>query len=430
MRREIDETVHRTPGSPRVGVVERELAPEATHGVPVLTGTGAIRARQVRDALNTGNFDAVTYAAGRGKRDKFSGLLSEEDQEYFVQMWQNASEAERTAFTRQMSIFFDDEHAGAGGAGLRKMSAIVDKMREAGATLAQFSDYSKSAGVRVSGGRRRATPESVPAREEAPYEITEADRERSRAAMRSMDRRMQEYFAQGEGAPAEAVAGAPAPVPTVVEVDWADGRVSGVPEERRVSYEKFIERAVAAGMRIADPMALIAQLERVAGGDATVVNMPANQNAAARRRDAQKFNDLFASLGMQLRVRETWTGERYALSLIGARPAPVEEAPAVAEEAPAAPVAAQARAAYTYEDFRLRMDRLAALVPQGYEMSDPAIFDIPVNGEEALAVYREVRDHFAELDAILSDPALEAGRRAALTNLRTWVNDALTLAGA
>jgi len=158
------------------------------------------------------------------------------------------------------------------------------------------------------------------------------------------------------------------------------------------------------------------------------VSLPANQNAAARRRDVQRLNDMFASLGMPLSVRETWAGDRYALSLVGTRAAPVEEAPAVAGEAPAAPVAAQARAVYAYDDFKLRMDRLAELVPMDYAMNDPGIFDIPVIGEEVLAIYREVRDHFADLDAMLADPALDAERRRALAGLRNAVNDALTIA--
>jgi len=425
----------------RVGAAARmpqEMpGPEASRRmeIPVLTGTGAIRARQVRDALNTGNFDAVTYAAGRGKRGKFSDILSEESQAYFRRIWSSATAEQRAEFMRQMSIFFDDEHAGAGGAGLKKMAAIIDKMRNHGVTLAEFSDYSKKAGVRVSGARRRATRESIPTPVEeapagaAPYEITEAERASSRRAVHEMDRRMQEYFAENaaraEAAPAAPAPSAPTAAPSVTAVDWADERVSGVPEGRRVPYEEFIKNAAAAGMRITDPMALIAQLERVASGRAAVVNMPANQNADARRRDVQKLNGMLASVGLSLRVRETWAGDRYVLSIIGARPI-AGEAPAQAAEAP---VAAESRVAYSYEDFRLRMDRINLLVPQGYDLRDPAIFHIPESGGEVLAIYKEVRDHFADLDAILADASLDPGRRRALTNLRDWVNDALTLAG-
>jgi hypothetical protein len=311
--------------------------------VPVLTGSGAIRARQVRDALNTDNFDSVTYAAGRGKRDKLSALIGEESQDYFVGIWRNASAEERAAFTRQMSIFFDGEHAGSGKGGLQRLSEIIDKMREKGASLSEFAEYSRTQGVSLRA--RRHPAETVPAREEAqapaaPYEITEADRERSRASMRAMDRRMQEYFAQGE---------------------------SASPAAQAEAESRFTD--LASRMNYGRPADLQNAISRILSGESTDERILSinSRNGAMDKMEILRQWLREQGLNMEVVVRELRPNSGwYELRVIALSPAQIAsgteefEAPA-AEEAPPAVRPAAAPVQYNMQDAYDDYDMLLVL---------------------------------------------------------------------
>ncbi|MDD2655432.1 MAG: hypothetical protein PHQ80_02060 [Candidatus ainarchaeum sp.] len=389
------------------------------------------RTRQVIRALESLNYEGITFPATGGARAEFFQQFSDPERAFLQRAWDFASQKERELFAAELNAFFAE--AGDGRMGMMTLAKILQKM--ASDYLSHQGPYAQARFFTVAdfyyyAGTIMADEKTVGGGRE--HSIGSLGRAMRGTVERRYNRLVDELKEERRSAIIRRLPGLEQ-VPTPAEAAQLEAAPEEAPSESApaeaapVQLPSALDRMYMHYSQIEFDQYLISRLP------ANSPHLPAFM--ASMRAHEDEFLQFVQTLPPEVQEAARWRvqaiNDRRAAELsapVAAAPvatAPVEAAPA--EAAQAAPVEA-----YDYAGIHQIAERIGVLVPVEYDLGDPRIFDtglFPDTGEEVHGLYRELYAHFADLDALIAGGTLTAEQAKFLRDTKTKVSAALQAAG-